>query len=493
MKMDKNRTIKGMEKSLFIIDILLCSIWGLFMFSTWAFYVGALLVPVLLIVVRLWVSFMIYKRVGYGLYTATCFAVLLIGYEHRDIVFGIPIIRMVDYACMVIGGAAPRLFLADYYYTPDKEMGQMIANIGYMWLAGYPILFGLYSLLKIRSIKFRLMPGWKTIVKYVVVVSLYAYFYEFFREPASPPDWWVWTLMMSFVPIITEWHAYKESSESFTPIWKDRMVGYYGLLSLIILTAFLIGRENPGYLGSVGVMALSVLLLYVVLKSDGISLQTRDVLILVFGTFAYWLAQFFDNELKIALLVINLCCIAYVCLLKGLNWKTLLFVPIAIIVFIQPFCIGNNLYTATDVGMRGKYRYYDKAIKGLWLVDCGKDKLGLRDRYGMILDADYEDIQHMQRSKPYVKVKKNGKWGVYDLEQRRMEIPPTYTDIVQKGKYTFLLADEQNPQNNKYLTMYVHYYRYQAKIWKFYELSDTIPEQPLAFDWSQFEDYINNR
>ena len=99
----------------------------------------------------------------------------------------------------------------------------------------------------------------------------------------------------------------------------------------------------------------------------------------------------------------------------------------------------------------------------------------------------------MQRSKPYVKVKKNGKWGVYDLEQRRMEIPPTYTDIVQKGKYTFLLADEQNPQNNKYLTMYVHYYRYQAKIWKFYELSDTIPEQPLAFDWSQFEDYINNR
>ena len=488
MKMDKNRTIKGVEKSLFILDLLLCSIWGLFMFSTWAFYVKALLVPVLLVIVRLWVSFTVYKRVGYGLYTAICLAVLLIGYEHRNFVFGLPIIRMVDYACMIIGGAAPKLFYTDYYYTSNKDTGQLIANIGFAWLAGYPILFGLYSLLKIRSIKFKLMPGWKTVVKYVVVVSLYAYFYEFFREPASPPDWWVWTLMMSFVPIITERHTYKERPESFTTIWRDRMVNYYGLLSLIILTAFLIGRESPGYLGSVGVMALSVLLLYVVLKSDGIPLQTRDVLILVFGSFVYWLAQFFDNELKIALLVINLCCIAYVCLLKGLNWKTLLFVPITIIVFVQPFCLGNNLYAATAVGMRGKYRYYDKAIKGLWLVDCGKEKLGLRDRYGMILEADYEGIQQMQRSKPYVKVKKNGKWGVYDIEQRRMDIEPTYTDIIQKGEYTFLLSDEKNPQNNKYLTMYVHYYWYQAKFGKFYELTDTIPQETLTYDWSQLDD-----
>ncbi len=483
--MKRTELIQGVEKSLLMLDLLLCSIWGLFMFSSWSFDVRALLVPVLLVIVRLWASFMVYKRIGYGLYVAIGFAILLIGYEHRDYVFGIPIVKMVDYACMIFGGATPRLFLADYYYTPEKEMGQMIANIGYAWLAGYPILFGLYSLLKIRTFKFKLVSGWKTVVKYIVVVSLYAYFYEFCREPASPPDWWLWTLLMSFVPIIIERHKYKENPESFTPIWRDRLVSYYGLLSLIILTAFLIGRENPGYLGSVGVMALSVLLLYVVLKSESMPLQTRDVMIILFGTFAYWFAQFWDHEVKIALLVINLCCIAYVCFLKGLNWKNLLFAPIAIVVFIQPFCIGYNLYTATDVGMSGKYRYYDKACKGLWLVDYGRDKLGLRDRYRMILDADYEDILQMQRTKPYVKVKKNGKWGVYDIEQHRMDIEPSYTDIIQKGEYTFLLSDKANPQNNKYLTMYVRYYRYQARFRKFYELTDTIPKQPLAYDWSE--------
>jgi hypothetical protein len=42
----------------------------------------------------------------------------------------------------------------------------------------------------------------------------------------------------------------------------------------------------------------------------------------------FWWAQFYDHELKIIALALNLCCLAYVCFLKGLNWKTLLFVPL---------------------------------------------------------------------------------------------------------------------------------------------------------------------
>lgn len=486
--MDRNRTIKGLEKSLLIIDLLLCSIWGLFMFSTWGFSIRALIVPLLLVIIRFEVSFLVYKRVGHGLYAAIAFAVLLLFYEHRDFVIGLPIVRMVDYVCMIFGGAAPKLFYTDYYYTSEKDTGQLIANLGYVWLAGYPILFGLYSLFKIRTIKFRFIPGWKFIIKYVLAVSVYAYFYEFVREPSSPPDWWVWTLLMSLIPVISERYRYKESSANFTPLWKNRQVRYFGLVSLIMLTDFLIGRENPGYLGFVGVLTLPVLLLYVIMLFEEKPLQSRDVMILIAGSFVFWWAQFFDHECKIVCLVINLCCIAYVCFLKGLNWKTLLFVPIAIAVYIQPLCIGYNIYTATHVGMMGKYRHYEKAINGLWVVDNGKERLGIRDRYGMVLNAGYEEIFQLQPSKPYVKVKKDGKWGIYDLEQHRMDIEPAYTDIIQKGKYTFLLSDEENPQNNKYLTMYVQYYKYLAKFGKFYELTDTIPQEPLAYDWSQLDD-----
>ena len=476
---------KDIEKFFFIIDLLICSLWGLFMFSEWSFSLRAVMVPVLLVLMRLLLSFLVYKRVGYGLFSAICFAIVLLLYEHRSFVLALPIIKMADFPILILGGAELDSFASAYYYTSDKEVGTLIANIGFAWLAGYPILFGLYSLLKIKTLKFRMMPGWKTVIKYVIAVSLYAYLYEFVREPSSPPDWWVWTLLMSLIPLIVERYRYKEHPDSFIPLWKDKMVKQYGLLALIIFTAFLIGRENPGYLGLVGATALPILLLYVVLHFSGQHLQNKDVWILAFGAVLYWWAQFFDSEFKIMLLIINLCCIAYVCFLKGLNWKTLLFVPIAIIVFIQPCCIGYNLYAATHVGMRAKYKDYAPAIKGLWLVDCGSDKLGLRDRYGMILNADYEDIVQLQRTKLFVKVQKNGRWGVYDIEQRRLEVDPVYTAIIQKGKYTFLLEDELNPENNKYLTMFVHYYRYEARRSKFYALTDTIPTEPLAYEWPE--------
>ena len=483
--MERSKFIRGTEKFFFILDLLLCNIWGLFMFSQWSFSLRAVMVPVLFVLMRIVLSFLVYKRVGYGLFSALCFAVLLLFYEHRDFVLSLPIIKMVDFPSLIFGEAELDSFFAEYYYTPDKEAGALIANIGFAWLAGYPILFDLYALLKIKAFKFRMMPSWKAVIKYVIAITIFAYFYEFVREPSSPPDWWVWTLLMSLIPLIVERFRYKECPNSFIPLWKDRMVKQYCLLALVIFPAFLIGRENPGFLGFVGVTALPILLLYVVLHFDGKSLQSNDALILAFGSVVYWWAQFFDSEFKMAFLVINLCCIAYVCFLKGLNWKTLLFVPIAIVVLIQPCCIGYNLYAATHVGMRSKNRDYAPAIKGLWLVDCGSDKLGLRDRYGIILNADYEDIQQLQPTKPFVKVQKAGKWGVYDIEQRRMEIEPTYSDIIQKGKYSFLLVDTLNTANNKYLTMFVHYYRYQAITNKFYALTDTIPASPLAYEWPE--------
>lgn len=64
-----------------------------------------------------------------------------------------------------------------------------------------------------------------------------------------------------------------------------------------------------------------------------------------------------------------------------------------------------------------------------------------------------------------------------------MEIEPIYTDIIQKGKYTFLLEDTLNIDNNKFLTMFVHNYRYQAITNKFYVLTDTIPAEPFTYEW----------
>ena len=147
-----NDYVRGMEKSFFIIDFLICSLWGLFMFSEWSFSLRAVMVPVLLVLIRLVFSFLVYKRVGYGLFSAICFAIVLLLYEHRSFVLALPIIKMTDFPILILGGAELDSFASAYYYTSNKEVGTLIANIGFAWLAGYPILFGLYSLLKIKTL-----------------------------------------------------------------------------------------------------------------------------------------------------------------------------------------------------------------------------------------------------------------------------------------------------------------------------------------------------
>jgi hypothetical protein len=112
---------RGIEKFFFIIDLLICSIWGLFMFSEWSFSLRAVMVPVLFVLMRIVLSFLVYKRVGYGLFSALCFAVLLLFYEHRDFVLALPIIKIVDFPSLIFGCSELDSFFAEYYYTPDRE------------------------------------------------------------------------------------------------------------------------------------------------------------------------------------------------------------------------------------------------------------------------------------------------------------------------------------------------------------------------------------
>ena len=71
---------KDIEKFFFIIDLLICSIWGLFMFSEWSFSLRAVMVPVLLVLMRLTLSFLVYKRVSYGLFSAISHGLQVIRY-----------------------------------------------------------------------------------------------------------------------------------------------------------------------------------------------------------------------------------------------------------------------------------------------------------------------------------------------------------------------------------------------------------------------------
>ena len=82
---------------------------------------------------------------------------------------------------------------------------------------------------------------------------------------------------------------------------------------------------------------------------------------------------------------------------------------------------------------------------------------GIRDRYGLILPAEYDWIEHLIPSKPYCKVKKDGHWLIYDIERQELLSEEKFTDVTRCGEFAYRL---QSPSGDRYLLIPYLYSRF---------------------------------
>ena len=77
------------------------------------------------------------------------------------------------------------------------------------------------------------------------------------------------------------------------------------------------------------------------------------------------------------------------------------------------------------------------------MLVTGSEGDGIRDRYGLILPAEYYYIDLLIPTKPYCKVRKLDGWKIYDLEKQKLISDEEFTDVIPYGEYSFLLMSEQ--------------------------------------------------
>lgn len=68
-----------------------------------------------------------------------------------------------------------------------------------------------------------------------------------------------------------------------------------------------------------------------------------------------------------------------------------------------------------------------------------KNGLGIRDRYGIVLPAEYRHIQILQPRMPYFKVGKESVWQIYDIERHEVVGEESFSDILPYNDTTFVL------------------------------------------------------
>ena len=184
-----------------------------------------------------------------------------------------------------------------------------------------------------------------------------------------------------------------------------------------------------------------------------------DAAFIVVASFLFIFSQYAIDMFRIIMLLLSLGLMA-VPLMKFAFSTCKVLTGIAayimIAVLLPIFCIGYNPYSVLEARKIRHFDEYDYSYNGLMLVR-GRDGIGIRDRYELILPAEYTDVELLKSHKPYCKVKTCHGWQIYDIVKQELLSEDVFTDVVPYGDFSFLLKSDAG---DKYLIMPTTYGRF---------------------------------
>lgn len=307
------------------------------------------------------------------------------------------------------------LFSLDSVHSIELQelVGNVCKNIlsivGYIWLVIYPLAVYIY-----KRAKKQLAPGTMGIWK---CVGLCAYIFGcmIFSSIVLSVSYktTIGMVVLAFMLMLIPSIFYRNNiKEMFT----RGEVAY--LLTLAMFTV--------GYVCGIGLelkSAITVCILpaaFFALMNWYIRRETiyKDILLIVGASVVFWCAQYTTNMVRISMLLLSLALMSVAVIRFAIdtkkNWASAgLYVVIALVMPI--FCLGYNPYLPID---------------------------------------RYNRIELLTPSKPYCKVRKDGKWQIYDIERQELVSDEWFEDIILCDEYVYRLKSQNG---DKYLSLRWYY------------------------------------
>lgn len=184
-----------------------------------------------------------------------------------------------------------------------------------------------------------------------------------------------------------------------------------------------------------------------------------DAAIIIAASFLFVFGQYLIDMFRVIMLMLSLGLMAVPLIRFAISTRKVWAATAAYViigVLLPVFCIGYNPYSVLEAR---KIRHFDEYVysyNGLMLV-IGRDGRGIRDRYELILPAEYRDVQLLKSHKPYCKVKTRDGWQIYDIVKQELLSEEVFTAVIPYGEFSFLLRSDTG---NKYLIMPTSYSRF---------------------------------
>ena len=245
-------------------------------------------------------------------------------------------------------------------------------------------------------------------------------------------------------------------------LWKDKGAKKYCQLMLVAVCALYAGLAMDMRMCRYACIILSPLSLYLIAKHvtscRGKSEENPIIgklWLMVAAMVLFFYAQSFAGMLRVWMLVISIAMVAYVC------WRTFgkqelagissILVTVYLGILLPTVAIGYNQYACIEYGRNGLDTLIP--LRGVFYIkDAKTDKIGLRDRYGLLIEPVYESIVHNSRNLPLgiYELRKNGYYSLFHAY---------HNEVIMSN------VSDQNLQDNicKLLDKYCGYHDYSNK------------------------------
>ena len=200
-------------------------------------------------------------------------------------------------------------------------------------------------------------------------------------------------------------------------LWTDKTARTYCSLLLITIGTLYTGLTMNGRLCLFACVVAPTLSFHLLKRYYG--LKKGKVWVLVISMLIFFFAQTYAGLLRMSMLSISFCMVAYVCSSFYQKEKKLLLSVMSAIyvgILLPSLAIGNNQYTCFNVGRTGYY--FLDTYPGIFSIEDKKTgKIGLRSRYGLLVKPEYESIVYHTPRHWFGKLelRKNGYYTLYDI------------------------------------------------------------------------------
>lgn len=450
-------------KKMFIIDLILVSIWSFF-FSRYS-SPGLML----LVLIRIALCFEMHRKSPWTLVSAIGFLLAYICAEN----FSKPFERMFYSFFCAIGESK---LMVDIFSEPfEWEMKGWIGSISalwFVWLAVLPIVVGI-RLRNIGKIQWTRKWIWIYLVPFVGLCT-----WVMFDEGSVGGI--LLGLIISLLPVI-DWCTYERKGRSLIQtIINQKEILWYLSYTVFMLFVVTIGLKDISSLKLVGLLTLPSLFYILLTRSlnTGIVL-TRICVALSAAGLCYWLTLDNGKTATIVLFIIAFGLIAYsgvILIVKTHKWFYPLLLVTTIPLVIIPSILGLNPYVVTDADYTRPYltnlsvnqgvyvveKYAEIAEKGTPYYWCMKH--GLRDRYGLILPMEYDKLKVIDGYGRYIMTnyylkygsgQSDQRYGIYDLYKRMFVVNPDNLEVSELERIDDKSYKLINPEERYFATLYL--------------------------------------